>query len=343
MPAKIRWSGAAGGENFLSVLSDQIATAKPASIGLAVAYSSTYGVRGLAKVLEKHHVGECRLVTDVCDCVTHPNALRLALNLGWRVRVVDNKSTFHPKLYIGCASFDEKDRPVSHSFSVVGSSNLSKAAFDSNVECFLTLPGPAQPPTASMTWAALWRLGANATTAVIDAYDKRFELRNKFRSTIDLTTLGVAETGLGSNIPSKEPTFSHNNATVVWVGLESFTGDYTFQLEFPIKAANVGRVLLGLPKGSTGVDMLCEDGAKRHFSFLFYTDNGMFRLNIPNDVPSAKWARQHKVGIGMIERAAPNDFRFTIVPPGPRLNDAVHRSQALGTWGTTPTRLYGWY
>ena len=68
----------------------------------------------------------------------------------------------------------------------------------------------------------------------------------------------------------------------------------------------------------------------------------MFRLNIHNDAPSAEWARENKDGIATVE-ATEEGFRFKILRPGKAMVEVIERSLALGTWGRTPTRLYGWY
>lgn len=346
MATEILWSGQ-GGANFLSILNAHISSTKPQSLGLAVAYASVYGVIELSRVLRKNTVAKCRVVTDISDCVTHPNALRIALDSGWEVRVVNNASTFHSKLYVGCNSFDRNDIPRQHKFSIVGSPNLSKAAFQRNAECFFVSDDAVQPTSTGATWAALWRLGAPATTAGIDRYEKRFQIRNRWRAVQDLVTLGIAEDPVvrAGRLPSgsPQPALSPLSATAVWAGLESFTGDYKLQAEFPSRAANVLRNILSSSAATRKVQMLCDDGIDREFTFPFYKENGMFRLNIPNDVPFVQWARANKSGIALVEARGVGDVRFSIMRPGADLNDVVHRSQALGTWGSTTTRLYGWY
>ena len=92
------------------------------------------------------------------------------------------------------------------------------------------------------------------------------------------------------------------------------------------------------------IDIVCADDAVRTFKYSFYPDNGMFRLNIPNSTPLATWAREHKQGIAYIEYREPaRALYFEILRPGQSMMDIVYRSLALGTWGQTPTRLYGWY
>ncbi len=56
------------------------------------------------------------------------------------------------------------------------------------------------------------------------------------------------------------------------------------------------------------------------------------------------WAREHKAGIAYVEcsEAEGNPY-FEILKPGQSMMDIMEHSFALGTWGRTRTRLYGWY
>ena len=75
-------------------------------------------------------------------------------------------------------------------------------------------------------------------------------------------------------------------ATAAWAGVQSFTGEFRFQLEFPRAAGIVISQLLQLNRAQDSkVNVYCpEDGSTRQMQYKFYGDNGMFRLNIPNDV-----------------------------------------------------------
>ena len=77
----------------------------------------------------------------------------------------------------------------------------------------------------------------------------------------------------------------------------------------------------------------------------FYADNSMFRLNVPNDAPGVAWARMHRDGLAIVEQGLPGGapLRLRILRPGAAASDIVGRSAALGTWGKTSTRAYGWY
>jgi hypothetical protein len=79
--------------------------------------------------------------------------------------------------------------------------------------------------------------------------------------------------------------------------------------------------------------------------YKFYSDNSMFRLNIPNDAPGVEWARANHDGVALLEKGPPGGapLRLRILKPGAEASEIVGRSAALGTWGKTPTRSYGWY
>ena len=133
-------------------------------------------------------------------------------------------------------------------------------------------------------------------------------------------------------------------ASVAWAGLQSFTGAYNLQVEFPKEAGLVLlRIFKNLSQDET-IDILCADSEVRTFKYRYYLDNGMFRLNIPNSTPLVDWTREHKQGIAYVEYTETQGvLNFEILPPGPQMLDIVDRSLALGTWGRTHTRLYGWY
>jgi len=130
------------------------------------------------------------------------------------------------------------------------------------------------------------------------------------------------------------------------VSLESFTGEYRFQIEFPQAAGMIIQEMIGSHGGDGDVDVYCEDDrVVRRMTYRYYSDNGMFRLNIPNDVSGIPEARVNKIGLACVSRGphggAP--LRLRILPRGEDEREIVDRSLALGTWGSTSTRLYGWF
>ena len=343
------------GRTYEALFRRQIKRVKPPAVGMAVAYVSLYGFNIVKKILREGGVEEVRLVTDTRDRVTHPKALQSAVDSGWNVRVVDDLTgTFHPKLYVGGAGFGGPAGVANLSLAIMGSPNISRNGFRRNGECVFWSIAPHAVNSAGRAWRDCWRAGVPATAAKLSEYERAFALRNRFRKPQDLVALGVVDDlpvqvdgapKKGVAPPRKElKAISEAAASVAWAGLQSFTGEYNLQVEFPKEAGLVlQRIVADLAQGAV-VPILCADGETRPFRFRFYEDNGMFRLNIPNVAPLVKWARKHKDGIALVEyNAASGRLYFEIIRPGERMEDVVGRSLALGTWGRTRTRLYGWY
>lgn len=343
------------GNTYRALFRRQFLRVKPPAVGMAVAYVSASGFSLVKKILDEAGVGEVRLVTDTKDGVTHPKALQGAVNSGWNVRVVDNLAgTFHPKLYVGAAAFDDAIGVADLSLVITGSPNLSHAGFLKNGECIFWSAAPHSRKSAVKAWLDCWDAGVPATAEKLAAYEKHFALRNRYRKPEDMVALGIADSlpekadgapKKGVAPPKKEhKAISEAAASVAWAGLQSFTGAYNLQVEFPKEAGLVLLRIFGhLSPGDT-IDIRCSDGEIRIFKYRFYEDNGMFRLNVPNSTPLVAWAREHKQGIAYVEYSeAQGALYFEILAPGQPMMDIVDRSLVLGTWGRTPTRLYGWY
>ena len=343
------------GNTYKALFRRQILRVKPPVVGMAVAYVSASGFRLVKKILDEGGVGEVRLVTDTKDGVTHPRALQGAVDSGWNVRIVDNLAgTFHPKLYVGAAGFDDAAGVVDLSLAITGSPNLSHGGFLKNGECVFWTAAPRSRISAAKAWLDCWNAGVPATAARLATYEKFFALRNRFRKPEDMVTLGVADSlpQKAGGAPKKGVTppktehkaISEEAASVAWAGLQSFTGAYNLQVEFPKEAGLVLLRMFGHLSQDDTIDILCADDEVRTFKYRFYEHNGMFRLNIPNVTPLVAWARKNKQGIAYVEHSeGQGSLYFEILLPGQPMMDIVDRSLMLGTWGRTPTRLYGWY
>jgi PLD-like domain len=343
------------GRTFKAFLQRHVTRAQPSVFGIAVAYVSSSGFSMIKEILDASGVNEVRLVTDTTDGITHPKALQNAAASGWAVRVVDTlQGTFHPKLYVGASRFDENEGLRDLSIAITGSANLSYGGFIRNGECHFLSTAPQGVRSVARAWQDCWNVGVPLTAPILSDYEKYFARRNRYRKPEDLVALGVADT-----IPEKEngkpkkgirppkadlKPVSEQVASVVWTGLQSFTGEYRLQIEFPKQAGlALLRIFQNVSPGGTH-DILCSDGQIREFSFGYYEDNGMFRLNVPNSAPLVDWARENKAGIAYVEYDENSGtIYFEILKPGQNMLDIVDRSLALGTWGRTSTRIYGWY
>jgi hypothetical protein len=342
------------GNNYKALFRKHLFRAKPPVVGMAVAYVSISGFYLVKKILDDAGVGQVRLVADTKDGVTHPKALERAFDSGWGVRVVDTLAgTFHPKLYVGGDSFHDTTGLSGLSLAITGSANLSHGGFVNNGECSFWSVTPHDRSSAGQAWLDCWQIGVPLTKAKLKDYEKYFALRNRYRNPADLVALGVADEmpATASGAPpkgvtppkSEDKAISETAASVAWTGLQSFTGEYNLQVEFPKEAGLVLRRVFGKPSKDGSIDIGCSDGIVRSFKYKYYDHNGMFRLNIPNSTPLVDWARTNKAGIAYVEHDDEDALSFEIVLPGQALIDVMDRSLALGTWGRTSTRLYGWY
>ena len=343
------------GNTYKTLFRRQILRVKPPAVGMAVAYVSASGFSLVKKILDDGGVDEVRLVTDTKDGVTHPKALQAAVDSNWNVRIVDNLAgTFHPKLYVGAASFDDDTGATDLTLAITGSPNLSHGGFIKNGECVFWSSAPHSRKSAAKAWLDCWNAGVPATAERLAAYEKYFTQRNRYRKPEDMVALGIADNlpkrvggalKRGITPPKTEhKAISETAASVAWAGLQSFTGEYNLQVEFPKEAGLVLLRIFGHLSQDDTIDMLCVDDEVRRFKYRFYEDNGMFRLNIPNTIPLITWVREHKQGIAYVEyREVQGNLYFEILPPKQPMMEIVDRSLALGTWGRTPTRLYGWY
>jgi HKD family nuclease len=155
MTSSFAMTGLAG-STYRSLFRKHIRKVKPPVFGMAVAYVSASGFNLVKSILDEGEVGEVHLVTDTKDGITHPKALQGAMDSGWEVRVVDSLAgTFHPKLYVGAAAFDNGAGVSGPSLAIVGSPNLSHGGFLANGECTFWSTAPHTCDSAARAWFEL--------------------------------------------------------------------------------------------------------------------------------------------------------------------------------------------
>ena len=328
-----------------------------AVIGIAAAFVSVSGVERASQIIQHAGVQRCRLVAGTDYAITHPEALRLAREQGWAVRIARRMAgVFHPKLIVAGDSFAAHGGIRNVRALYVGSGNLTGAAFYRNAECGLLADTCGDVFGASSVFSLFWNRGDTLTETFLKTYGRRFADRNRRRKPEELDALGISDTDQVTRIsparllrqqPPRRSAIDVSVADAAWTGLQSFTGEYRFQIEFPRAAGEVIRQIVGDQMSETGaVDVYCPDDQRiRSMQYRFYPDNSMFRLNVPNDVAGVSWARRNRAGLALVERSAlpTAAIKLLISPPGTAANEIIQRSVALGTWGRTTTRLYGWY
>ena len=355
MPVEVVVGGIGKGE-LIAKIEAYLLDSKPKAVGIASGFVSVAGVQRMLSVFGRCDNPMCRLVAGIDQTITHPEALYTAQEAGWAVRLGRSSfGMFHPKLIIAGERFDRRHHAVNPSFIYVGSGNLTQAALMHNVECAVVATGDVSIKGAATAFATFWRQATPASDQALESYSARFAARSRARTPAELEVIGVSDTSpvrdvspnalLTQRSPSQRAV-ADVYAEAAWTGLQSFTGEYTFQIEFPRAAGEVVRRLIGsniLPDDY--VNVLCSDNVTRQMKFRFYPDNGMFRLNVPNEVPGVQWARENRAGVAVVWRNLEVEvpIRLTINLPGVDADEIAARSSALGTWAKTSTRPYGWF
>jgi hypothetical protein len=348
-----------GSESLAKTLAVRLTVTRPSALGIASAFVSVPGIREMLRIVRRAGISNCRLIAGISNAVTHPESLNMALANGWDVRLGINPTApgiFHPKLIVAGNRFDGRGNIRSPSFTYIGSSNITYRGLRTNIECGLLATEQACPIDAAVSFAKLWRISKTTTANRLRHYADEFALRNRRRSVEEIEALGISDSlekiafsykKLRQTTVARSQAIPVSAARAAWAGLESFTGEYRFQVEFPRTAGEVLQDLVdGQSTQASIIPIYCTtDRRTLDMQYKYYSDNAMFRLNIPNDIPGVRRARSRRNGIALVEveRKRRAIVKLTILPPGRSANQIVQRSVALGTWGKTTTRLYGWF
>ncbi len=334
------------GTNSIALqIQDVVYKTQPKCLCVATAYLTQAGARYLVDLATDCNIQDVRIVAGLSGEVTHPNAIRFLHEQSWDVRFgQQSKGIFHPKLLVGGDKFSNVSGLRNPAACYLGSANFTASGLKINTELGCTSTDTAITNGVAQAFKELWNSATRFTQKLLTQYESKFSQRIQTRSTADLINLGIVDDfdSLKSNKKTRSnPVLNAQNASTVWVGLESFTGDYNFQVEIPAKAATVLKNLLGTRGRNVNIE--CADGIVRKMIYSYYPHNGMARLNVPNEVPLVAWARENKKGALVISRLDENDHLYAEILKGRKLQEIQQRSFALGTWGETSTRYYGWY
>jgi hypothetical protein len=334
-----------------------LSSVRPTAMGCASAFVSLAGVNELVRIAKIAGVQKCRLIAGVSHFVTHPEALHAAIEAGWNLRLgTGTKGIFHPKLIVSGNGFSRAGDLKAASFAYVGSGNLTHAGLRRNVECGLLSLESHCATIGSEAFGKLWQRAAQPNARILNEYAEKFAERNRQRSVEEIESLGIYDsedelarsyTGLLETKPPRFKTIPNKVAHAAWAGVESFTGDYMFQLEFPRDAGEVLAKIVARRGAKLGtIPIFCKgDGRVQNMVLAYYHQNSMYRLNIPNDVAGVSEARANRKGIVLVTATTRKDaiVELDILPPGAPTEAVLARSVALGTWGRTRTRAYGWF
>lgn len=320
-------------------------TAKVESLSVATAYLSIYGADFILRLRDRLQIDRVRMVAGLSQRITHPSALRTLWKNGINTRLAESETgIFHPKLGVGStlSSSGRRQHPVC---TYIGSANITRGGLRSNVEAIECTRDPRASQEAQLAFDSMWRVASPISARRLSRYEQGFARAIRERSLKDLRELGVIDDRQDPEATKRKRSrvsfIETRHCSVVWVGLESFTGEHTLQVEFPRTAGEALRSIIA--RRRRRVRMLCADGKVRTLIFDYYEANMMYRLNVPNDVPLVDWVRTSKKGYLKIS-TSPFDhwLHLDILKPN-QVGDLVEKSDAVGTLGRTSTRDYGWY
>ena len=339
---KIYLSGAEASTSIEARLSKLITSSHPFATGMATAFLSIGGARSYDKLVSGIEVKVSRVVAGLSGAITHPAAIRYLIEKGHAVRFGGFSSgIFHPKLLVGGKRFLGSGEMVLPTCAYVGSANFTDAGLSRNLEVMLATQDCKVATGVAEAFCAIWTNATSVTGQRLEAYERAFARAQCKRAVSDLEFLDIV--GSAPLTASQPILVSPKFCNAVWAGLQSFTGEHMFQVEFPRKAGEALGALLGTASGEVHIE--CADGQARSMTFRYYADNSMYRLNVPNSMPLVDWARSNHKGALLVWRdddAHEGAINAEIIR-GRRLNESVARSHALGSWGKTSTREYGWY
>ena len=134
MPQIVMSSGL-GGAHLSAAIVAHLRDVRPAVVGIASAFVSVGGVEWSQDLLTGVGARSCRLIAGLDYEITHPRALALARDGGWRLRLGNPESgVFHPKMIVAGDGFDHEGNVVEPCFAYVGSANLTTAGLGSNAD-----------------------------------------------------------------------------------------------------------------------------------------------------------------------------------------------------------------
>ncbi len=340
--SKIYLAEPVAGRRIASRIDRLVATTRPRAIGVATAFLSIGGARTYNALVRDCAVRVSRVVAGLSGSITHPVAISYLLEKGHSVRLGEfTGGIFHPKLLVGGHGFEKSGHMIAPNCGYIGSANFTDAGLNRNLEVMLATKDEGISTGLADAFRTIWTVAVPVTKGRFSEYERAFARAQRKRSLEDLEFLAVVD---------QRPTNKNRSLVVpprlsnaVWVGLQSFTGEHTFQVEFPKRAGEALSALLGTASGEARIE--CSDGQIRRMGFRFYADNSMFRLNVPNDTPLVQWARASHDGALLVWRddGPRRGVLNAEIVRGRRLHECIARSRMLGSWGKTLTREYGWY
>lgn len=322
-------------------------------ISVAVAYCSVAGARLFYEVVQRSNpTASFRWLLGLDDFITQPGAIDFCKALPNSTLKVycspDRHSRFHPKIYL----FHKTVNP-NHASIVVGSANLTAAAFTKNYEAVSVIKASTQADINSMnaSFDAAWECAITPSVAFLKKYTTQFNKHRpvtRFVLASDTKPEKARKTTevLSTDSAERDPALS--NICWIEVGKNTAMGR---ELEFKSEQA----LFFGLARGGGAPEMrqfIVSDGRQIQLR-LKYQGNAMWRLQMTKDIPEVARGLRPIVGgklqrspyVAIFKRHPQNGaFGLSFVKASSTRFERVKAcSKRLGTIGSTSSRQYGWY
>jgi HKD family nuclease len=321
---------------------------------VAAAYATVSGLRDLLDTFPSNSLVQTEWLIGLDDLITQPGVFDALDKLDHAtVKFATYASRgyrFHPKVF----SFGH----TSHSraeIAIIGSANLSSAAFAGNAEAvsIFRLSSASARASFETFWTDLWQQGKHLTKDQLRAYRERYDTRPQYQPSPPLPVSTSSKKAkkekqiLSSDDVEIDPTV----ARVCWIECGYITA-LGRELEFKAEQA----LFFGLPRSggqSKTFDFTTSKGTSVSL-LMKYQGNHMWRLQLNKEVPEVKVGLRPKLPTGKLGRspfvavferkseAAHFSLRFVRLN-GSTFRRLVAQSKRSKSYGRTTARQYGWY
>lgn len=309
---------------------------------VAAAYVTVSGVRALLNAIRGTAVlNASQWVVGLDDALSQPSAIELLAKLdNSEIRIAGRSYTgrkFHPKV------FQFSEAGTANARLLVGSSNLTKAAFNTNVEAGISVICDTAEEIVRIqeAWAQLWGCGRALSNQLLDRYKEEYRVSRANREAFARKT--------GSKIlDDDEGTIDPSLASICWIEVGNITGFQAEQLEIKAEQALFfGVDMHGGP--DKYVPLKLQSGAVVNVR-LTYLGNFMWRFYLPAAIPEVAGRGLRPGGgrspfVAVFSRRriqSPITLRFLRITDR-EFQDIRTGSLSAGTLGRTIAREYGWF
>lgn len=311
------------------------------TIGVAVAYASVAGVRTLLDAIKDTQLlNTSYWLFGLDDLLTQPQAIDLVTRLpSSQVRVAGirvNGKRFHPKVY-----WFSSQRARTHSSLIVGSANLTRAGFSSNVEAAVVTSASGSEETMALNalWKKAWAAGRRPNARLLEDYNNEYKTA---RATRAVATRGANKLVLADDEASIDPSL----ASVCWIEVGNITGFRQEQLEIKAEQA----LFFGLASsGGPDIEIPVRLQSGRTVEIpVRYRGNFMWRFEFPVSIPEVARGLRPDGGrspyAAIFTRGASGRISLRFVEVASQeFSDLREATRLAGTLGKTTAREYGWY